>query len=316
MNHFCTLSDKNWLHKGLAMYLSLQARVSDFTLHYLCIDDETYNTLSRLVQQHKYKINPIKLDDLLRCDVELQKAKTNPPGKYGDVYSQFCWTLTPYFTWWLLTYKVPLNDWLYYADSDLLFYGNPLSLGEKAGQTDYSVAIHSHRQNHANGYKSENSDVGYYNVGLIMFKNNSTGKAVAEWWKKVLLSTTHQYYELYGTCGDQKYLDLFIPLFGRENTLVWDEALFCSFAHGAPWNFDIYEYGEKPTDVKYKGREETILLNHFSHFTPDLAKDTWSSSYRGEWKPEEVHRAVRWFYQDYFEKIKEADELINPLSPP
>ena len=46
-HHYCTLFDKNYLYKGIAMYSSLQ-RVSDsFHLWVLAMDSETYTHLKK-----------------------------------------------------------------------------------------------------------------------------------------------------------------------------------------------------------------------------------------------------------------------------
>lgn len=48
MRYFCTLSDKNYLKKGVALINSL-TRVSseEFILYYLCLDSDTYSRVSQ-----------------------------------------------------------------------------------------------------------------------------------------------------------------------------------------------------------------------------------------------------------------------------
>ena len=38
---FCTIADKNYLTKALAMYQSLTENLEQFTLYFLCLDDES-----------------------------------------------------------------------------------------------------------------------------------------------------------------------------------------------------------------------------------------------------------------------------------
>jgi len=56
MINFCTLCDRKYLEKGLALYQSLINQCKEgFRLHWLCIDDETYHILANTRQ-------PIVLD--------------------------------------------------------------------------------------------------------------------------------------------------------------------------------------------------------------------------------------------------------------
>ena len=49
MINICTLSDKNYFRYGLAMYDSLLEQCEqDFTLYYLCLDDETHDKLKEM----------------------------------------------------------------------------------------------------------------------------------------------------------------------------------------------------------------------------------------------------------------------------
>jgi hypothetical protein len=47
MLNLCTVSDKSYLAQGLTLFESLQSTTDDFILHYLCIDDESYECLSK-----------------------------------------------------------------------------------------------------------------------------------------------------------------------------------------------------------------------------------------------------------------------------
>ena len=49
MNTYCTLSDINYLDRGLALYQSLLDESKDsFELHYLCLDEQSYKKLIKL----------------------------------------------------------------------------------------------------------------------------------------------------------------------------------------------------------------------------------------------------------------------------
>ena len=84
---FCTIADKNYLTKALAMYQSLTDNLEQFTLYFLCLDDETFLKLEQLELPNLYIVRLALLESL---DIELRNAKNNPPSKYGTQYSQYC----------------------------------------------------------------------------------------------------------------------------------------------------------------------------------------------------------------------------------
>jgi len=217
--NFCTIADKDYLTKALAMYQSLCENVEDFTLYFLCIDDETYLKLDELNLSNIYYFQVPLLEAL---DNELIKAKNNPQSKYGTKYSQYCWCLTPYFTNFILTHYIEDSEYLMYVDADIYFYGNPqIILDEMNGK---SVGIHTHR--FSPPFKEV--DTGWYNCGIVVFKNDFVGIEMSDNWKSWLLNQNNEYFEKYGTCGDQKYLELFQRFC---DVSVFDENIL----HGAPW---------------------------------------------------------------------------------
>ena len=46
--HVVTLSDHNYIVNGMCLYESLAKHSQDFILHYLCLNDQTYDKLSSL----------------------------------------------------------------------------------------------------------------------------------------------------------------------------------------------------------------------------------------------------------------------------
>lgn len=304
MKYFCTHSDQNYLAKGLAMYNSVISTMQeDFTMFYLCLDDKTYNTIKALCQRSGYKkLRPIQLNHLFTKKA-LEKLKSNPRSEYGDEYSQFCWALTPYFTWWLMLYMVPDNDELLYCDADLYFYHSPEHIFNAC--SNHSVGIHRHR---FSNYNPDTNNVGEFNVGCVYFRNNGAGFKVAEFWKCLMQNPNNEYAKKYGTCGDQKYWDLLYPMF-RGNICIFDVD-DSNIAHGAPWNFSHYKFIQ-PDRVSFKEREQLLVFNHFSHFNSDGRE--WRSSNHGEWAPEEQGEEIKKHYQHYFLQHKAAMELISEI---
>lgn len=280
MINFCTVCDNNYILKGLAMRQSLIETIgSDFTLHWLCIDEDIYTSLSK-----KSITNVIlyKLKDFEQTDSELQQAKKNPPSKYGTQYENYCWTLTPYFVNYILRNHIENGDKLVYVDSDIYFYKSPQIILDVVG--DNSIGLHTHRFPSRN--RKNSNLVGWYNIGVVVFKKDKVGESASNLWKEWLLNIQNPYYEEYGTCGDQKYAELFEVLF-PHNTCIFDQ--HSSISHLAPWCPGL---DNKP-----------IVFFHFSHFTFDLQKDIWSDSIEREWKPTRYEHIVP-YYDSYYNTIK------------
>lgn len=314
--NFCTLCDKNYLNKGLAMLQSLTAQLnSSFVLHWLCVDKETYDTLKRLQDDYRPVTNNIRycvklylLSDFEKRDPELLKAKSNPPRNYGTEHANYCWCLTTYFTNYILRNKITAGDMLYYVDSDIFFYHSPQIIESCIGKK--SVGIHTHR---FGGIYDDKNEVGWYNVGVVGFRNDSIGVEVSNSWKRWMLTMDHLFYQEYGTCGDQKYLNLFLKLWGGDNVSVFDEVIGLTGSrcgHLAPWNCDGLSHPGNYIIINKHGHHEPVVFFHFSHFTVDATGNEWSDSINGEWNPTKNNSYIEAYYKEYFQVIQHVNDIL------
>ena len=267
MLNFCTHCDNNYFYKGLALYKSLTEQCPEFTLHWLANDEDTFKQLERI---NLPNVKQYSLKKLEEENEDLRIAKTNPAGYYGTQWSQYCWSVTPYF----INYILPsIQGKLIYCDSDIYFYRSPQIILDIVG--DKSIGIHTHKFTPP----FKDTHTGWYNVGVMVFENNAIGLEVSGKWKQWLLSTTHEYFAKYGTCGDQKYLDLF-PELWKDDVCIFDIE---NCDHMAPWCCSPI--------VK------SPMFFHFSHFNIDIEKGTWKDSNNGEWNPAREPQINKYYHQ-------------------
>lgn len=305
----CTICDHNYLHRGLAMYSSLQQTMPmRFTLHWLCMDDVIYEKLKRL---NLSDVVLCRLSDLEDQYPELRQAKNNPPSFHApNSYVQYCWACTPFFIWYLICVK-ELPD-VMYADADIFFYFDPHCIFKVMGKK--SVGIHTHRFTGTIDQQEKLPDgvgtkitAGWYNVGVVAFMNTPQSRGITIMWKNWLLKTDHCFYKDYGSAGDQKYLETFIALFGKDNICVFDTdgdlKTNTRIVHKAPWCTEDHQIGATE-----------ILFYHFSHFNYDLYTNIWrdhNNANEPEWRPATMN-GTGVLYERYFQEIQKAEKLLNP----
>lgn len=309
MINICSLSDRNYLHYLMSLYKSIDRTTSsEFTFYTLCIDDESYQILNskNLKNMVLVKIKEVEDSEIYR------RLYENTDYKPLSSENTYCWSLASFFQNYVMeTYNT--KD-IFYIDADILFYNDIKDIHDFVSQK--SIGIMLHRHNEIGSY------VGAYNVGIIYFKNDDVGRRCIKWWRDVTIDPNNKWAKEYGTCGDQKYLELFDVLFGKENVCVLDEKI----GHGAPWNLGIYNYLDSDiggeiiwecldhkgkrvncglTDIK---RNQKMYFIHFSQFTPDYQNSRYRYDRGGAWVELNIYNNphVKKYYDDYFVKTLES----------
>jgi hypothetical protein len=281
MRTFCTLSDNNYLLKGLTLYHSLKEHEEDFKLHYLCIDDTIYD---KLISLNIDDIIPYKLSDLMKYDGKLSKTKENMK------YSDFCFSLASYFSNYILRNN---KQNVYYLDSDLFFYRDLDIIEEEINGK--SIGIIRHRHVERGHY------VGEYNVGLVYFKYNDIGIGCSNQWWEWVINPTNKHYKEYGTCGDQKYLELFDIYYNGNISVIENNS-----SQVAPYNFDRVDWSpftKTNRKVIYKGKKHDLTFCHFMQFKPK------PNGYDATGEPNNQKflniDSVKFLYDEYYNKTME-----------
>lgn len=218
MRNFCTLFDLAYLPKGLCLYESLLRHAGDFVLYILPMDNECANRLLRMHLPH--------------VQLVLGFHETHPgmkEARENRTHAEYCWTSSSNFLEALMATGL---DECTYLDSDMLFFSDPQAAFDEIGKR--SIAIVPHRFIKSKQYLEVN---GKYNVSWVTFRNTPVGIECLKRWARQCRDRCSA---VIG-CGDQKYLDEFIPLFGKD---------VCSFVHPgiglAPWNLARYVLSEGP----------------------------------------------------------------------
>jgi hypothetical protein len=239
MINVCTVSDNNYLLKGITLYESLLKTNSDFRLHYLCIDNTSFDRIKRYESDRLIVYN---LDSIKNSILENIKENS---------YEYFCFTLASFFTNYLMN-KIDLP--IIYIDSDVYFHHSINSILDEINTKD--ICLFRHRQFDIDSNRPE----GKFNVGVIYFKNTDIGKELLAWWSDAVLNKKYPHLS---TCGDQKYLDEFLNICPVNSILIDGE-----IGHGAPWHWQIYDLTSYHEDgfIKWNNKKQKLIFTHFSQF--------------------------------------------------
>src|SRR5437016_4147993 len=84
MLNFCTLFDKNYMSRGIAMYRSLLAHGTDFHIYMFPFDDECDQALQKMNLKNVTVVSQREFEDEKLTEVKPTRTKT-----------EYCWTCTP-----------------------------------------------------------------------------------------------------------------------------------------------------------------------------------------------------------------------------
>ncbi len=220
MRNYCTLFDRNYLQKGVALHESLLKHSSEpFTLYVLAMDDDTAKILEELKLKN-VRILPLSV---------FESAMNMKPVRESRSLVEYFWTCASSLCEYLIrNYEM---DQLTYLDSDLFFFNNPQIVFDEIGQR--SIAIIPHRFAEKDRNRLEPN--GLYNVGWITFRNDIDGLACLIGWAALCRDWCYNRHDR-GRFGDQAYLDSW-PTEFEDALCIIQNIGACT----APWNLQQYE---------------------------------------------------------------------------
>lgn len=287
MRNLCTVSDINYLYKGLTLFDSLLEKNQNFVLHYLCIDDLTYDKIKK---NESLNLIPYHVNDLLSKDNDLLNLKLND-------YRYFCWSLASYFSNYLLNSGV---ESITYIDSDIFFHENINEIYDEIGNKE--VGIFRHRQFDLSSSRLE----GWFNVGVVYFKNGKVGSHICKWWSNSVLHKKHPHL---ATCGDQRYLDEF-PNMCPDDFIFIDG----NIGHGAPWQWQLYDYSDyENNNIIWNGKKQKLIFSHFSQFDYN-DKSYIASKMHHIYTPMSMYsdnKSLKMIYDEYYTNIIKTENKYN-----
>ncbi len=282
---FCTLFDRNYLLRGLALLRSLQRHSPPFELHVLCMCDRTHELLSalrdpdlRLIRRADFE------DDRLRAASATRSV------------AEYCWTCSSALMRWVMDRTT--SDLVTYLDADMFFFDSPERVFEELGAA--SIGIHEHRFSPSLRHQEV---YGRFNVGWVTFRRDAAGFACADDWRSRCLEWCHDRLED-GKYGDQAYLDAW-P--GR-----WGEAVRILRGKGvalAPWNTAQYEIRATPDGRVVVDGEPLIFFHFYKYRAYKDGGHVWC-----EFLPSRSSE-VALIYRPYTRALKRCLEEVRRVAP-
>ena len=234
MVNYCTLFDSYYIHKGIALYLSLERVADDFHLYVMAFDKDCYQKLKSI----GFKKMTVELVD----DFETQELLEVKPSR---TKAEYCWTCGPSVIYHFMT-KYGLED-ITYLDSDLFFLSDPHVVYEETKNASVVIT----EQGVGEQLIAQN---GRYCVQYLTFKNDKDGIGALSWWRDRCIEWCYSRYED-GKYGDQKYLEQFEVLFNNVHVVQHRGFL-------GPWDVPYLTFTDKT--VSYKGKEYPFVFFHMS----------------------------------------------------
>jgi len=239
MRDYCTLFDRNYLSRGLALHSSLEREETGFRLFVLCLDEPTHKALSALALP---RVELIAVESLASWDAELRSARSNRSA------TEFYFTCKPVLMQYVFAHFESVER-ITYLDSDLYFFSDPSIVEREVA--DYAVALTPHRFASRLAYLKR---AGEFNAGWIGVRATAEGRRFLEWWRARCLEWCRLVVEE-TRFGDQKYLDQVPRLFHNVASISNPGV------NAAPWNIDGVQVGTPGNAVEIDGHP--LVVFHF-----------------------------------------------------
>lgn len=284
---FCTLFDKNYLYRGLALHESLQRHAGNFVLYILCLDSETLATLSALALPSVVLVplHEVESEDVLR-------AKSNRS------MVEYYWTLASVCTEYVARTSKD-SESVAYIDSDIYFFSSPAPLYIEMGEDSVLIVKH----NYPPRFQYLTGRSGIYNVGVVIFKRDAIGLNCLQDWRSQCIEWCYSRHEE-GKFGDQMYLDSWVAQYKKVHVLQ-------HLGGGvAPWNIGQYQISHTDNRVLI-GPSQQLIFYHF-HTLKILSHNQFvlhSSFYVVS------SEAKRFIYGPYIQTLKQQIKKVQLVNP-
>jgi hypothetical protein len=283
--NFCTLFDKNYASRGLALYWSLRRHCEDFQLTALCMDEEVHAALAAL---RLPAMRLFRVEDL--GDAQLLALRDTRPLR------EFCWTCPGPLMLALLA-ELGSGSVVAYLDADLAFFSDIQPAYDELGDKD--ILIHGH--NFAPKYAYYARTSGIFNVGLLAVRNSVEGLACLRRWRAQNIEMCVLDPEN-GYCGDQKYLDEWPSLYPGLVILGHPGAGI------APWNVEAHKVTEKNGNVLIDGHPLMFYHYHALRVVLGGGFPRWAAIPSIGYDADQAVRQL--IYQPYVRDLREAQKQL------
>lgn len=292
---FCTLFNKNYLDKGLALYYSINKHIINYKLYIFAFDKMTCDILKKINLDN---VVVVFINDI--CDDELWNVKNE------RTEGEFCWTCTPIIIKHVLE---KFNEkWCTYLDADCYFFASPAKELKKLINSGNSVGIVEHRFKKDGDYARYVKRNGKYCIQFNTFLNNKQGIEVLNEWRENCLKWCYARYEN-GLFGDQLYLN------------SWCNDYNCIYEiknHGigmAPWNINNYTLKSKGKFILFEDyiTKESFKLIYY-HFQAIKYLNKYIV-YLNIWKGKknDHYSKIKIIYGEYFKIIKKIRHYLKKM---
>ena len=256
--HYCTLFDKNYLFKGVAMLRSIAHHSPGARIHVLCMDDTAAQML-RLLDIPGVMTLPL-------ADVESDEVLA---AKKTRSIAEYCWTLSSALLWHVMQKHADI-ELLTYLDADLMFFSSVEPIFDEMGGASILAIEHRYTPRLV-----KLLPYGRFNVQWVSFRRDADGLACLSTWRAQCLEWCFALIEE-GRHGDQKYLDAWPGRYASFHSLRHVGAGL------APWNYPNYRIEADSDGFRVDGLPLIFYHFHqfqimssggFQHFSTEYAQD-------------------------------------------
>jgi len=284
--NLCTLFDKNYIAKGLALLGSIYDHVDrslNMRVYVLAMDDETEKAVQVFTSdkvRKRISIWTIPHRVLVANQPRLTAAR------HDRSYVEYLWTLPSSLC--LFCMKLWSLDDIAYIDADCCFFNSVRLLYE---EIEADVCITPHRW--APEHRERLSVNGTYNVAWIYFHGDKGMECLTTWRNQVLQWCKKQN-EDDGKYADQGYLEDWPETWGAQ---VIDHL----GVNLAPWSQEQYQYAMHDGEMYVEGYP--IVFYHFHEF-----KERKDGTFYWTGYPVDKFLA-RHLYPEYERRYRDAKQL-------